>query len=173
MANAFAGSVQNVGNITLTNVVVMVQNGEASQKLLGPIELAPNESAPFAGSAPSDAPVIATAMSLCHGIPVSDSADCGGSVQPTSFRLTPVASDPNAFTLTWDSISGRWYRVESKDSLSDSKWQRVGADVQATSAVTQQTDTQPPSGPGQSANLLRRREVRVPINQKIFHRKVK
>jgi hypothetical protein len=28
-------------------------------------------------------------------------------------------------------------------------------------------------GPGQSANLLRRREVRVPINQKIFHRKVK
>jgi uncharacterized repeat protein (TIGR01451 family) len=46
----FGGSVENTGNITLTNVLVFSSQGSSSTPLLGPITLAPGASEPFTGS---------------------------------------------------------------------------------------------------------------------------
>jgi len=141
--DSFWGSVQNLGNITLTNVVVVAHVGEAPITLLGPIELAPNEYATFGGSAPQATLVSVTGISLCQAQKIIAYADCEGSVDTRTFRVTSVAASLSGFTLTWDSLPGQRYRVEYKNHMADPAWQRMGEDIEATGTVTQKADTQP------------------------------
>ncbi len=76
---SYSGSITNVGNITLVQVVVkdpMVSNGVP---ILGPITLAPGESAVFAASmlVPQDfcgdAPLTVSGLDVCTFLPVSSS----------------------------------------------------------------------------------------------------
>ena len=47
---SYSGSVQNTGDVVLTNVVVLSSQPAANTKVLGPIDLAPGESEHFTGS---------------------------------------------------------------------------------------------------------------------------
>jgi hypothetical protein len=43
-------------------------------------------------------------------------------------------------TLSWKSIPGRTYRIESKNSLADTAWTATGPDIIATAPTTTATD---------------------------------
>ena len=75
----YSGSVSNTGNITLINVTVVNNQPGAASPLLGPIDLAPGQSAPYAASyiVPNDFcgndTVTASGLDLCGNAPVADS----------------------------------------------------------------------------------------------------
>jgi hypothetical protein len=54
-------------------------------------------------------------------------------------RITTVSKAGNAVTITWESQSGKQYRLQSSDSLSPFNWNPVG-DYNATGASTSATD---------------------------------
>jgi hypothetical protein len=95
---AFTGSVTNVGDVVLTNVVVFNSQPAANTLLLGPIELAPGESEDFsgsyvvtAGSSPATGIITTTGIDTCQGRTVTAAANCSGPITPPH--------QPNALTL--------------------------------------------------------------------------
>ena len=136
---AFTGTVTNTGDITLTNVVVVANTGSTSQRLLGPIELAPGESARFEGSAPESTVVGATGISLCRAEPVAALADCSGPID-SIIQVTGLTESALGYTLTWTSIPGQRYRLQYRDQLTDPTWKDVPGDVVATGITSEKTD---------------------------------
>jgi hypothetical protein len=131
----FSGVVRNTGDVVLSNVVV-----RAESVLLGPIELAPGETAAYSGSsAASDAVVEATAVSVCTRMQVSASATCAGPIIPL-LTLSAPAVGAQSVRLSWVSIPGRYYHVESRSADVSAAWEPVPGVVQATSAVTEKAD---------------------------------
>ena len=63
----------------------------------------------------------------------------------TPFAVTSVTRTDNAVTLTWESVAGRSYRIEFKESLSDPAWSPLGPDVTATATATTATDPAAPA----------------------------
>ena len=64
--------------------------------------------------------------------------------EPLSVQITTAAN--GVMTLTWNSIPGTTYRVEYKNSLSDSAWNPLAPDVVASGPAAAKTD---PVGVGQ------------------------
>jgi hypothetical protein len=60
----------------------------------------------------------------------------------TSFNITGVNILPgNQVVLTWHSVAGHNYQVQSKNALTDSSWSSVGGSVSATASSTTTTNT--------------------------------
>ena len=60
----------------------------------------------------------------------------------TSFNITGVNILPgNQVVLTWQSVAGHNYQVQSKNALTDSSWSSVGGSVSATASSTTTTNT--------------------------------
>ncbi|MCI0589824.1 MAG: hypothetical protein L0323_23670 [Planctomycetes bacterium] len=107
----FTGTVTNTGDANLTDVTVVDQHAGL---LLGPIALAPDQSASFSGSYvptanPSSSVVTAsgTVESVCALPPVSDTAsstcavDCAPAIEVTSAcQAAPAPGQPISFTGT-------------------------------------------------------------------------
>jgi hypothetical protein len=67
-------------------------------------------------------------------------------VRPSRLELTFVGRSPEGTPIfAWDSIPGRRYRIETKNSLTDTLWNPL-AEIVATVSQTQSSDTQPPGG---------------------------
>jgi YD repeat-containing protein len=63
----------------------------------------------------------------------------------------PVVSGGDTL-VEWQSVSGRMYRLQFKNTLTDATWQAVSGDVTATGATASKTD---PTSPGQPRRLYR------------------
>jgi hypothetical protein len=60
-------------------------------------------------------------------------------ITPTPEILSPEISGEN-FTLTWNSLAGKTYRVQYKDNLEDTDWTDLLPDVVATGATASKSD---------------------------------
>jgi len=132
---SFSGIVRNTGAVPLANVVV-----KAETVLLGPIDLAPGEIASYSGTTTTttDVPVEVTGVSACQEIPVSAQATLAGPVTiPLSINNLRVSE--GSIAMSWKSVPGRFYRVESKSSVTDADWESVSGEVQATASTTEMT----------------------------------
>jgi hypothetical protein len=103
----FGGTVSNTGNVALGDVTVVDNNGTADPAddvtVLGPITLAPGESAPYSGSfsasgSSSTDIVVASGTDLVTGTPVQAdaSASCAADVLP-AIDVTKQCTDAAAF----------------------------------------------------------------------------
>lgn len=54
--------------------------------------------------------------------------------------ISSMAISNNRVVLTWDAVAGRNYRVEYRDSLSETNWTPLAPDVQANGAVGEASD---------------------------------
>ncbi|MCL5097740.1 MAG: hypothetical protein M1608_09480 [Candidatus Omnitrophica bacterium] len=133
-----SGTVQNTGDIALSNVVVVANLPAAGTVVAGPINLAIGESQFFVADLQSNDPailqsfsVVATGNSVCGGGQVSASASCAKS-PPGPLTITHGANQ--SVTLSWPAVAGVSYRIEYKTSLSDAAWQALGADLKAGSS---------------------------------------
>ena len=123
------GTVMNSGDISLTNVLVAITGGTT---LVGPITLAVGETQDFSTtlSVGGSLDVVATGVDACSGTTVTDHDSCGQSA------AAPVISDPlianGNITITWSSIAGLTYRVQSATSLKSPVWTDEPGDVTAT-----------------------------------------
>lgn len=133
---SFTGTVKNTGGITLTNVVVYLQNIESQQPVLGPIELAPGEVKTFRGTGPTASVVTARAIALCNQVQISAQATCDGPVDESVFGITDVSLVDGQLNLSWKSIPGRYYEVQYTSDISSGEWESVTDPVQATTPVT-------------------------------------
>ena len=52
------------------------------------------------------------------------------------FAITNVARSSNDVTVTWASVAGKTYRIESKDDLSQANWNLVQDQIVAAGAST-------------------------------------
>ncbi len=151
--NAFTGTVENVGDITLLNVTVKA--GETL--LLGPIELAPGEvkrftSASYAEPNPdealayagTDVPVVAEGTALCDDYVVRDSAVCK-TVGTDSLAILGIQRAGDGFLIRWAAKPGIRYRVECCDTLGG-EWRPVGEDIQAAGGTAEVLDAEPGDG---------------------------
>jgi hypothetical protein len=77
---------------------------------------------------------ISTVHPMSHYTPQSANSLAGLS----PFVNTSLAG--NVITLTWNSIPGRTYRLEFKNSPDDPAWTQLGADITATADTTSATD---------------------------------
>lgn len=123
-----AGVVMNVSDITLTNVIVT----DGKTRLAGPITLAIGEMQDFTATyvVGELLRVAATGIDACTGLPVTAEDSCGQSL------TQPVLSLPSlnggTMTLTWTSMSGVTYRVQSCPNLAAPAWVDEPGDIVAT-----------------------------------------
>ena len=107
---SFGGTVTNVGDVVLTGVTVVDDNGTPGDTsddvmVLGPIDLAPNESAGYSGSfgasgSSSTDTVTASGSDLLTGTPVSEtaSATCSADIEP-ALDVVKQCTDAPAFGM--------------------------------------------------------------------------
>ena len=134
----FGGSVKNTGDVVLTNVVVFSSQPNAGTRVLGPIELAPGESAAFTGSYPVRAgidpatdTVTGSGTDTCQGRTVSASANNLGATGLVVPKITSITVAGDVVTVVWDAAAGSTYSLQSKASLTDA-WSTVPGDVTAS-----------------------------------------
>jgi uncharacterized repeat protein (TIGR01451 family) len=85
----YSGTVTNTGNITLTNVVVVSDQPAPGTQVLGPMNLAPGQVAPFTGT--FTAPLV---CSITSTLTVTGRSDCGTAVTATSKQTCPIVTTP-------------------------------------------------------------------------------
>jgi hypothetical protein len=61
-------------------------------------------------------------------------------IEPAPFSITDIRVTNNVATLTWQSISGRVYRLEYKDDLATPTWTDVPADIPSVGSSTTATN---------------------------------
>lgn len=151
---SFTGSITNTGDVNLTNVVVFsTRSGGVRVPLLGPVELAPGESARFNGSYvvastdnPSQDVIEATGMDTCLGRTVIARANCAGPIdQSTAPMITFVGLENGVATVSWDSVAGFIYTVQCKANHEDPIWIDIPGNVTATGGSASKTDVVGPS----------------------------
>ncbi len=127
------GYVMNSSDISLTNVTVVELKSDGSTRLVGPITLLRGEMQEFTVSytAGKSVTVVATATDACTGGVVTDQDRCGSPV-PAPVINTPVVYRGEGVVLTWTSMPGVTYRVQSTSSLVGAAWVDEPGDVVAT-----------------------------------------
>ena len=107
---SFGGTVTNIGDVVLTGVTVVDDSGTPGDTsddvmVLGPIDLAPNESAGYSGSfgasgSSSTDTVTASGSDLLTGAPVSEtaSATCSADIEP-ALDVVKQCTDAPAFGM--------------------------------------------------------------------------
>ena len=141
-----SGTVMNSSDITLTNVIIMADTGSGPVHLLGPITLARGEMQDFKASYTKgrSVRVTATANDSCTGIAVTDQDICGETV-PVPVISRPTVSGQE-ITLTWTSMAGMTYKVQSTDNLPGGIWTDVPGEVVATGSTSSKTLVMPTVG---------------------------
>jgi hypothetical protein len=119
----------NSGDITLTNVLVTIANGA---KLIGPLTLARGENEDFSTTynVGTLLNVIASAMDACTGLTATNADSCGQIIPRPA--IVNLSKDGTVVTLSWTSMPGTTYRVQSSPSLNNSAWVDAPGDVTAT-----------------------------------------
>jgi hypothetical protein len=56
------------------------------------------------------------------------------------FRITSIIVSNGVAWITWDSVAGRTYHLQYKDSLSDLSWNDLAPDVTATGPTAGKSD---------------------------------
>lgn len=127
------GTVMNSSDITLTNVTVVKQGTNNSTRLIGPITLVRGELQEFTVSYTGGGvlKVVASGTDACTGVVVTDQHTCGSTV-PVPVISTPVVYRGEGVVLTWTSMPGVTYRVQSASSLAGAAWVDEPGDVVAT-----------------------------------------
>jgi hypothetical protein len=127
------GTVMNTGDITLTNVMVTTVAGA---NLVGPITLARGETQDFTttNTVGGTLDVHASAVDACTGLTVTDEDVCGPA-NPRPALSTPTITG-GTITLSWGSVSGVTYRLQSSTNLDTPNWVNEPGDVVATSATS-------------------------------------
>lgn len=62
-----------------------------------------------------------------------------------SFAITSIAVREGTVVVTWQSVAGQSYQVQSKESLSELEWTNLGPQIQATGSSTSFTNELPAS----------------------------
>jgi uncharacterized repeat protein (TIGR01451 family) len=92
-AMQLAGWITNTGNITLTNVTIVVDRPAPNTLIFGPVVLAPGQAAGYQGSFPVPADFGACAISST--LTVSGNNKCNGNgVNASSSRSCPLVTEP-------------------------------------------------------------------------------
>ncbi len=144
----FHGTVSNVGDVNLTNVMVFSSRpGGIQTKVLGPVELAPGETASFTGSYvvpiggnTSGDIVLATGMDTCQARTVTAKANCSGPVGQSVPVIRSITMIQGVSTVAWDAIPGVSYRLQCKGILNDPIWIDIPGDVTANGSTCNKTD---------------------------------
>jgi uncharacterized repeat protein (TIGR01451 family) len=125
------GTVMNSGDIDLTNVLVTTANGAT---LVGPVTLAPGETEDFATTYNVGVllEITARGMDGCTGLAVTNSGSCGQALGRPAISQPSIAG--GMITLSWTSVAGATYRVQSCTSLVNPTWVDEPGDVTATGA---------------------------------------
>jgi uncharacterized repeat protein (TIGR01451 family) len=149
----FSGSVQNSGDVTLTNVYVFGPQPGNSTPVLGPLELAPGESKVFTGSytVPVDASSVTitatgkSTCSTCTECTVFATASCSAQ------SIRPLIGGPGVpvlhygeggFRLSFATQVGGAYTVQYKNPLTNSGWKSLpNMPVIGTGGIMTVTDT--------------------------------
>jgi uncharacterized repeat protein (TIGR01451 family) len=147
----FSGIVTNSGDVVLTNVLVFGPLG-ASSPVLGPISLAPGQSAPYSGSYPtvfntSAVTVTATGQETCSGTTASNSIVCAVVTTPQ------IASKNGVDTVTFPTAKGGTYTVQYKNHLTDPTWSTLST-VAGTGSLVTITDPIVPGVPMRFYRIL-------------------
>lgn len=137
----FTGVIVNSGDCTLTNVIV-TSNESESTRLAGPITLARGETQEISGSytVTTVSPlgyglrVTATGAAACTGQVVTDITTCSGDA-PSRPVIAPPIVRINGVTLTWSTVPGHTYRVQSAGSINSPQWQDESGEITAESAT--------------------------------------
>jgi uncharacterized repeat protein (TIGR01451 family) len=135
---AYSGSVSNAGDVVLTNVFVLSSQPNANTSVLGPMALAPGETAMFSGSYtvtansnPVTDTVTASGTDICQGRTVTATANCSGPVGPPIVSSVILAN--GTATVTWIATPGVTYRLQCASNYQNSVWINVPGDVTASS----------------------------------------
>jgi len=121
--------------------------------VLGPVELAPGESARFtgsyvvtSGSNPAFDIIEASGMDTCLGRTVIARANCAGPIGPAAEPIMRTVSVLNGVaTVTWDSVPGETYTLQCKGNHEDPIWINIPGNVTATGTTVTKTDQVGPS----------------------------
>jgi uncharacterized repeat protein (TIGR01451 family) len=152
--HTFGGSLTNLGDVNLTNVMVFsTRSGGERVVVLGPVELAPGESARFtgsyvvtSGSNPAFDIIEASGMDTCLGRTVIARANCAGPIGPAAEPIMRTVSVLNGVaTVTWDSVPGETYTLQCKGNHEDPIWINIPGNVTATGTTVTKTDQVGPS----------------------------
>ena len=146
--DSFSGVVRNTGDINLTNVVVKAVSAESTgATLLGPIELAPGETASFSGTRAATDRRGYRQLSVPRnpGI-LPGELRRASAVGPLS--IDNVSVNAGQISLSWQAVPGRFYRVEAKSDAAEVEWQPVPGEVQATGTTAEKTDVPVDGGAG-------------------------
>ena len=142
----YSGSVNNSGDVVLTNVYVQSSQPAANTTLLGPLELAPGETKVFSGSYtvtansnPATDTVTARGTDTCQGQTVSGAANCSGPINPLAISSVTIAK--GIATVSWAATPGETYRLQSATNSQNSFWISVPGDVTATDTTASKDDS--------------------------------
>jgi hypothetical protein len=143
----FDGTVKNTGDVVLTNVMVFSSQPSAGTRVLGPIELAPGETAAFtgsytvrAGSNPATDTVTGSGTDTCQGRTVSASANNLGATGQVVPKISSITVVGDVVTVVWDAVAGSTYSLQSRPSLSEA-WANVPGDVTASGSTATKHDS--------------------------------
>jgi hypothetical protein len=100
------------------------------------VMIVPNPSTNIVGSQ-SVVLTLASNSAYSVGAPNSAAIAIGGNtIRPASFNVARTGP-----TMTWNSTSGKVYRVVYKNNLSDAQWTPVGTNITATGSLSSFVDT--------------------------------
>lgn len=150
----FTGSITNIGDVNLTNVMVFsIRTGGSRVQVLGPVELAPGETSTYSGSytvttgsEPSTDIIEVTGMDTCQARLVIARANCSGPLAPSvEPRITSITQVNGLATVTWNSTPGVTYTLQCKGSFENPIWINVPGNVTAAGSSAAKSDQVSPS----------------------------
>jgi hypothetical protein len=145
----FSGYVTNTGDVDLTNVFVYGPLG-TNASVLGPIQLAPGQSASYFGTFTavfntSAVTVSAIGQEICGGTFATNSASCPVVTTPA------ITSTNGTSSITFPTATGETYTVQYKNNLLDPAWTNLQT-VPGTGSNVTITD---PTATGQPTRFYR------------------
>ena len=129
----------NLGDCSLTNVLVVSSLPGENTQVFGPITLARGEARSFFANytvGPTTPPVnvmklTASGTAPCSGLFVTAEDNCAGNVVGNPPVLTAPVIGTETVSLSWSANAGITYRVQSRASLLTGSWQDEAGDVVA------------------------------------------
>jgi hypothetical protein len=129
---AHSGTAVNGTDYNTLSTTVTIPAGSASATLT----LTPKSSTSLA-AAKTATVTLATSAAYTAGANASASINITGNAVP----VTSVKHEAGSMRVTWNSTTGKTYRVVVKNDLTSTSWTAASGDVQATSTTTSWLDT--------------------------------
>jgi hypothetical protein len=137
----YTGTVENTGDIVLSNVTVVGTRGGVDEELVSSFNLSAGETEFFygsyvkVGSGPAS-PLVVTAkgIDVCTGGNILATSSCNSEVGPESPLLVSIIMSGEQIQLNWNSTPGTSYRIQCRiDDLHQGDWLDSG-EITATEA---------------------------------------